>query len=147
MPDHVAKQHTTLPAVKARGEQSVWRHVTEGRGSVVDEHTVTVELSAGGTKTLTTKYILIATGGKPVKAPIPGSVRPPDRMEFIVSSAASCNSLGGLGVCRQRLWGGGTRSGCSITRCRARGGKGFVAVLRIERKILELTSACMAKSV
>ena len=64
-----------------------------------------------------------------------------------MSTAASCNSLGGLGMCRQRLCSGGTRSGCSITPCRARGGKDFVAVLRIETKILELTSACMAKSI
>lgn len=65
----------------------------EGRGSVVDEHTVKVELSAGGTKTLTTKNILIATGGKPVKAPIPGSVRPLTARWFTVSAAASCTSL------------------------------------------------------
>ena len=47
----------------------------EGRGSLVDAHTVKVELSAGGTRTLTAKYILLALGGKPVKAPIPGAVR------------------------------------------------------------------------
>ena len=46
----------------------------EGRGSLVDAHTVRVELSAGGTRTLTAKYILLALGGKPVKAPIPGAV-------------------------------------------------------------------------
>ena len=49
----------------------------EGRGSLVDAHTVKVELAAGGTRTLTTKYILLALGGKPVKAPIPGAVRAP----------------------------------------------------------------------
>lgn len=41
----------------------------------MDAHTVRVELSAGGTRTLTAKYILLALGGKPVKAPIPGAVR------------------------------------------------------------------------
>lgn len=53
------------------------RHVSlaEGRGSLVDAHTVKVELSAGGTRTLTAKYILLALGGKPVKAPIPGAVQ------------------------------------------------------------------------
>ena len=34
-----------------------------------------VELATGGTKTITGKHILLAVGGKPVKAPIPGSVR------------------------------------------------------------------------
>ena len=47
----------------------------EGRGSLVDAHTVRVELSSGGTRTLRTKHILLAVGGKPVKAPIPGAVR------------------------------------------------------------------------
>ena len=42
---------------------------------MLDAHTVKVELSAGGTKTITGKHILLAVGGKPVKAPIPGSVR------------------------------------------------------------------------
>ncbi len=46
----------------------------EGRGRVVNEHTVEVELSAGGKRRLTTKNILIATGGSAVKADIPGSV-------------------------------------------------------------------------
>ena len=46
----------------------------EGRGRVVNEHTVEVELSTGGKRRLTTKNILIATGGSAVKADIPGSV-------------------------------------------------------------------------
>lgn len=41
----------------------------------MDAHTVKVELATGGTKTITGKHILLAVGGKPVKAPIPGSVR------------------------------------------------------------------------
>ncbi|CAL8470802.1 g10344 [Coccomyxa elongata] len=45
----------------------------EGRGKLLDANTVEVELASGGQRTLRTKYILIATGGKPVKAPIPGS--------------------------------------------------------------------------
>jgi hypothetical protein len=51
----------------------------EGRGSLLDAHTVKVELSAGGTKVLRAKHILLAVGGKPVKAPIPGAVRMPAR--------------------------------------------------------------------
>ena len=46
----------------------------EGRGKIVDAHTVEVELSSGEKRTLKTKYILLAVGGKPVKAPIPGAV-------------------------------------------------------------------------
>lgn len=41
----------------------------------MDAHTVEVDTADGGKRTITTKYVLIATGGKPVKAPIPGSVR------------------------------------------------------------------------
>ncbi len=49
--------------------------VTEGRGKLLDAHTVEVTTSAGARRILKTKYILLAVGGKPVKAPIPGSVR------------------------------------------------------------------------
>lgn len=41
-----------------------------------DAHTVEVALSSGGTKTITADKILMAVGGKPVKAPIEGSVGP-----------------------------------------------------------------------
>lgn len=110
--------------MKSLCEQQSMAPCAEGRGSVVDEHTVTVELSAGGTKTLTTKYILIATGGKPVKAPIPGSVRPLTTWE-IVPSSASCDSLCRLGIHRQQLFSGGTCSGCGITCQGARGRESF----------------------
>ncbi|KAK9866178.1 hypothetical protein WJX84_010149 [Apatococcus fuscideae] len=45
----------------------------EGRGSLRDAHTVEVALSSGGIRTLTADKILLAIGGKPVKAPIEGS--------------------------------------------------------------------------
>ena len=48
--------------------------IAEGRGKIIDAHTVEVELSSGEKRTLKTKYILLAVGGKPVKAPIPGAV-------------------------------------------------------------------------
>lgn len=46
--------------------------VIEGRGKLIDAHTIEVELSAGGTRRLTAKTILLAQGGKPVRADIPG---------------------------------------------------------------------------
>lgn len=46
----------------------------EGRGSIVDAHTVEVKLADGTKKLLTAKNILVATGGRAVKAPIPGAV-------------------------------------------------------------------------
>lgn len=52
---------------------------TEGRGKLLDANTIEVELASGGKCTIRTKYILIATGGKPVKAPIPGSVTIPHK--------------------------------------------------------------------
>lgn len=45
----------------------------EGRGKLIDKHTVEVALTAGGTKRITGKTILVATGGKPSKIDIPGS--------------------------------------------------------------------------
>ena len=37
-------------------------HNAEGRGSLIDKHTVEVQLSAGGTKKITGKTILLANG-------------------------------------------------------------------------------------
>jgi glutathione reductase (NADPH) len=51
--------------------------VYKGHASLVDEHTVLIEGEI--TKRLTAKYILIATGGRPVLPPIPG-------IEFAISS-------------------------------------------------------------
>ena len=46
----------------------------EGFGKLLDAHTVEVTLSAGGTERITAKHILLAVGGRAVKAPIEGSV-------------------------------------------------------------------------
>ena len=55
----------------------------EGRGKLIDKHTVEVALTAGGTKRITGKTILVATGGKPSKIDIPGSVSPsPALLQF-----------------------------------------------------------------
>jgi glutathione reductase (NADPH) len=50
-------------------------NMIEGRGRLgPGPHTVTVDLAGGkGTRVLTARHILIATGGRPVKAPIPGA--------------------------------------------------------------------------
>lgn len=45
----------------------------EGRGKIVDPHTVEVKLADGSTKQLTTKNILVATGGYATKIPIEGA--------------------------------------------------------------------------
>jgi len=45
----------------------------EGFGSFKDPHTIEVKLAAGGSRTVTAKYILIAVGGRAVKAPIDGA--------------------------------------------------------------------------
>jgi pyruvate/2-oxoglutarate dehydrogenase complex dihydrolipoamide dehydrogenase (E3) component len=67
--------HMTHHAAVMTQLTPIWLALAEGRGKVIDAHTVEVELSSGDKRMLRTKYILIATGGKPVKAPIPGSVR------------------------------------------------------------------------
>ena len=47
----------------------------EGSGSVVDPHPVEVQSEGGKTRRITAKHILIAAGGRAVKAPIEGAVR------------------------------------------------------------------------
>jgi hypothetical protein len=47
----------------------------EGRGVVLDPHTVEVRAADGSVRQLRTKRILVATGGRAVKPPIPGAVR------------------------------------------------------------------------
>ncbi|KAK9829865.1 hypothetical protein WJX72_008342 [[Myrmecia] bisecta] len=47
--------------------------LVEGRGKLVDHHTVEVELAGGATRRLTAKTILVATGGRATKAPVPGN--------------------------------------------------------------------------
>lgn len=54
---------------------SIKRWIAEGRGSLVDAHTVEVALAAGGTRRLKAKHILVATGGVVTKLKIPGAVR------------------------------------------------------------------------
>jgi pyruvate/2-oxoglutarate dehydrogenase complex dihydrolipoamide dehydrogenase (E3) component len=51
------------------------RDAAEGAGKLVDAHTVEVALTAGGTERITAKHILLAVGGRAVKAPIEGAVR------------------------------------------------------------------------
>ncbi len=46
----------------------------EGKARLVDRHTVEVTLPDGGKRRLTTKNILLAQGGKPIKADVPGKV-------------------------------------------------------------------------
>ena len=47
----------------------------EGRGVVLDPHCVEVRATDGSVRQLRTKNILLATGGRAVKPPIPGAVR------------------------------------------------------------------------
>ncbi len=48
--------------------------LAEGKARLVDRHTVEVTLPDGGKRRLTTKNILLAQGGKPIKADVPGKV-------------------------------------------------------------------------
>lgn len=52
---------------------SLW--TTEGRGFLVDAHTVEVRGVDGTTRRLRAKNILVAVGGYPYKLPIEGAVR------------------------------------------------------------------------
>ena len=47
---------------------------SEGKGRLLDAHTVRIALSAGGEQTITANRILLATGNKAVKLDIPGKV-------------------------------------------------------------------------
>ncbi len=48
--------------------------LAEGKARLVDRHTVEVTLPDGGKRRLTTKNILLAQGGRPIKADVPGKV-------------------------------------------------------------------------
>ena len=47
----------------------------EGLGRMLDPHTVEIVNSEGGVERYTTKYILIATGGRATLLDIPGKVK------------------------------------------------------------------------
>lgn len=55
----------------------------EGKGKLIDRHTVEVALVGGGTRRLTARHILLAQGGIPVRADVPGKV--------LTQCADSCN--------------------------------------------------------
>ena len=46
----------------------------EGKAKLIDRHTVEVALAGGGTRRLTARHILLAQGGTPVRADVPGKV-------------------------------------------------------------------------
>jgi hypothetical protein len=50
------------------------RAAAEGKGKIVDAHTVEVALPSGGSRRLTAKYILVATGGVATRLDIEGAV-------------------------------------------------------------------------
>ena len=47
---------------------------TEGKAKLIDRHTVEVALAGGGTRRLTARHILLAQGGTPFRADVPGKV-------------------------------------------------------------------------
>jgi len=47
--------------------------VVDGYGSFVDKNTVKVQLADGGSRDITAKHIIIATGSEPIMPPIPGA--------------------------------------------------------------------------
>jgi hypothetical protein len=60
----------------------------------VDAHTVEVQLPDGSTKQLTTKNILLATGGVATKIPIEGSVR--DLVAVVLLGTCCTQRLGAV---------------------------------------------------
>jgi glutathione reductase (NADPH) len=68
-----AKEIARLNSVYDKLLKDAGVEMFEGWGEFVDPHTVKVSLTAGGEKTVTAQSILIATGGRAVRAPIEGS--------------------------------------------------------------------------
>lgn len=66
------KEVTRLNAVYNKLLKDAGVERVEGKGKLIDRHTVEVKLSSGGTRRLTAKHILLAQGGWPHKADIPG---------------------------------------------------------------------------
>ena len=65
----------------------------EGSGRLLDAHTVEVTLSAGGTERITARHILLAVGGRAVKAPIEGSVSDTSNWELQTARVALRNMI------------------------------------------------------
>lgn len=63
---------------------------TEGRGVVLDPHTVEVRATDGSVRQLKTKNILVATGGRAVKPKIPGAVGAGPARPFFCTSERAC---------------------------------------------------------
>ena len=75
-------------------------NMLEGRARLgPGPHTVTVELAGGkGSRVLTARHILIATGGRPVKAPIPGAEHAITSDEALALTHLPSAAAGGLPV-------------------------------------------------
>lgn len=68
------KEIERLNAVYKRMLENSGVQLVEGRGSIVDPHTVQVDLENGQVQKYSTKYILVATGGRAFIPDIPGKV-------------------------------------------------------------------------
>ncbi|DBB05006.1 TPA: hypothetical protein ACH3X3_010280 [Trebouxia sp. C0006] len=67
-----AKEITRLNNVYNKLLKDAGCERVEGKARLVDRHTVEVTLPDGGKRRLTTKNILLAQGGRPIKADVPG---------------------------------------------------------------------------
>lgn len=103
--------------------------VEEGVATIVDPWTVEVKLAAGGTRRLTTRSIIIATGAAPFVPPLPGiensGYLTSDTLWQVLSEQD--NPPGRLVIL------GGGPIGCELSQCFVRLGSEVVQVQRGER--------------
>lgn len=66
----------------------------EGKAKMIDRHTVEVALAIGGTRRLTARHILLAQGGIPVRADVPGKV-----LTYCADSCNTAFACNGLFAC------------------------------------------------
>lgn len=84
----------------------------EGRGVVLDPHTVEVRAADGGVRQLRAKHILVATGGRAVKPNIPGAVSCLGRQRGFEGGLLSV--LCGCWVPERRCWLAAILPVCSL---------------------------------
>ena len=129
----MARVHQVIAAVAPH--DSVERYsalgveVLQGYATVVDPWTVEIKLNAGGTQRLTTRAIVIATGGRPFVPPLAGL----DEVGFVTSDTV-WETFAKLDVPPQRLvvLGGGP-IGCELAQAFARLGSHVTLIGRNPR--------------
>ena len=132
----MARIHDVIRAVEPH--DSIERYtklgveVLQGHAKIIDPWTVEIALNEGGTRRLTTRSIVIATGARPVIPPLPGI----EEVGYVTSDTL-WDEFSKLDAAPQRLLVlGGGPIGCELAQSFARLGSQVVLVASSERILI-----------